>query len=130
MQNDPNIRQDPQPIPVSEVTRGPQPVRRDPQPVHRDPEPAKPKIKSFEQKLGARRHEDNWTRTPNTTGTGAIHVKSFHCRLSEEGLAFLDQAINEWLDAHPQYEVKFVQTSIGEWKSKTSEQNLIVQVWV
>lgn len=126
MQNDPKIRHEAQPIPVSEVTRGPQPVERQPQPV-----PAKPsKIKAFDQKLGGRRHEDNWTRTPNTTGTGAIHVKSFHCRLSEEGLAFLDQAINEWLDAHPQYEVKFVQTSIGEWKSKTTEQNLVVQVWV
>jgi hypothetical protein len=108
----------------------PQPVPVGPQPVNRAVEEAKPKIRAFEQQLGGRRHEDDWRRTPNTTGTGAIHVKSFHCRLNEEGLAFLDQAVNEWLDSHPQYEVKFVQTSIGEWKGKTSEPNLIVQVWV
>lgn len=93
------------------------------------PQPSS-KIRAFEQQLGGRRHEDTWKRTPNTTGTGAIHVKSFHCRLNEEGLAFLDQQVNEWLDAHPQYEVKFVQNSIGEWKGKTVEPNLVVQVWV
>lgn len=126
MPEEPKIRhQQPQPVPA---TREPQPVSREPQPVPRQDAPSK--IKAFDQKLGGRRHEDEWSRTPNTTGTGAIHVKSFHCRLSEEGLAYLDQAINEWLDAHPQYEVKFVQTSIGEWRSKTTEQNLIVQVWV
>ena len=112
-----------QPLPTHTVQRAPQAV---PQPA----EAAKPKIRAFEQQLGGRRHEDSWKRTPNTTGTGAIHVKSFHCRLNEDGLAFLDQAINEWLDSHPQYEVKFVTTSIGDWTGKIREPNLIVQVWV
>ena len=89
------------------------------------------KIRSFDQGLLGKRHEDEWSRTPNTTGTGAIHCKSFHCKLNEEGLLHLDAQINEWLDAHPQYEVKLVHSSIGEWQTKTSrEPNLIVQVWV
>lgn len=88
------------------------------------------KIRTFEQKLSAGRHEDNWNRTPNSTGTGAIHVKSFHCKLTGDSLDFLDQQINEWLDAHPQYEVKFVTTSIGTWTGKLKEPNLIVNVWV
>lgn len=88
-----------------------------------------PKIKAFEQRGGGR-HEDNWSRTPNVTGTGAIHVKSFHCKLTGESLEFLDKQVNEWLDAHPQYEVKFVTTSVGEWMGKVKEPNLIVQVWV
>ena len=88
------------------------------------------KIRAFEQKLTGGRHEDNWNRTPNVTGTGAIHVKSFHAKLTGESLEFLDQQINQWLDAHPQYEVKFVSTSVGEWTGKLKEPNLIVQVWV
>lgn len=88
------------------------------------------KIQQFEQRLGAKRHEDKWNRSPNSTGTGAIHCKSFHCKLVGESLEFLDQQINEWLDAHPQYEVKFVTSSIGEWTGKQREPNLIVQVWV
>ncbi len=87
------------------------------------------KIRMFEQRLGAK-HEDNWNRTPNVTGGGAIHVKSFHCKLTGDSLNFLDQQINEWLDAHPQYEVKFVTTSIGTWTGKLKEPNLIVNVWV
>ena len=88
------------------------------------------KIKTFEQKLRSLRHEDTWSRTPNSTGTGAIHVKSFHCKLTGDSLEFLDQQINEWLDAHPQYEVKFVTSSIGTWTGKHKEPNMIVNVWV
>ena len=91
---------------------------------------ASSKIKTFEQKLRSTRHEDSWSRTPNSTGTGAIHVKSFHCKLTGDSLDFLDQQVNEWLDAHPQYEVKLVTTSIGTWTGKLKEPNLIVNVWV
>lgn len=96
------------------------------------PEPAKPKITAFGQRIGASdtRHEDSWKRTPNTTGTGAIHCKSFHCKLSSESLEHLDRQINEWLDAHPQYEVKFVTTAVGEWQGKVREPNLVLTVWV
>ncbi len=91
-----------------------------------------PKIHAFEHKLGKdRRHEDSWTRTPNSTGTGAIHVKSFHCKLSDDAITFLDQQVNEWLDAHPQYEVKQVTSNIGEWSGKLGkEPHLVVTVWV
>src|SRR5690349_7773189 len=65
---------------------------------------APPKIQAFEQRLGGnRRHEEAWKRSPNTTGHGAIHVKTFHCKLNNESLDFMDQQVNEWLDAHPQY---------------------------
>ena len=57
-------------------------------------------------------------------------MRSFHCKMNTESLEYLDQQINEWLDEHPQYEVKFVQTSVGEWTGKTKEPNLVVQVWV
>lgn len=88
------------------------------------------KITQFEQRFSAKRHEDSWKRSPNANGTGAIHVKSFHCKLVGESLEFLDQQINEWLDAHPQYEVKFVNATVGEWTGKLKEPNLVIQVWV
>jgi len=88
------------------------------------------KIQTFTQKLNADLHEDKWNRTPNSNGTGAIHVKSFHCKLTGDSLEFLDQQINEWLDDHPQYEVKFVTSSIGTWTGKLKEPNMIINVWV
>jgi hypothetical protein len=96
------------------------------------PEEAAPKIRAFDQRLAGSgaKHEDNWNRSPNVTGTGAIHVKSFHCKLTGDSLENLDRQINEWLDSHPQYEVKFVTSSVGDWTGKLKEANLIVQVWV
>ena len=95
------------------------------------PDDAPPKIRAFDQRLSAGgKHEDSWKRSPNVTGTGAIHVRSFHCKLTGDSLENLDRQINEWLDAHPQYEVKFVTSSVGEWLGKLREPNLIIQVWV
>jgi len=85
------------------------------------------KIRALETK---KRHEEEWSRTPNTTGVGAIHVRTFHCKLTDDSLLFMDQTINEWLDAHPQYEVKFVTSSVGILTGKLKEPHLICQVWV
>lgn len=118
---------EPQPSKIVHETPGVAPAQGEGQPP--PPEQAASKIRMFEQSLGAK-HEDSWNRTPNSTGQGAIHVKSFHCKLTGDSLAFLDQQINEWLDAHPQYEVKLVTTGIGTWTGKLKEPNLIVNVWV
>lgn len=93
---------------------------------------SKPKIQAFDQRMGAgtARSEDSWKRTPNASGQGASHVKSFHCKLNTESLEYMDRQINEWLDAHPGFEVKFVNCSVGEWQGKVKEPNFIVQVWV
>jgi hypothetical protein len=92
------------------------------------------KFKPQDQRMvgsGSGKVEDSWQRAPKTTGSGASHVKSFHCKLTGESLEFMDRQINEWLDAHPDYEVKFCSTSVGEWSGKSmKEPNLIVQVWV
>lgn len=85
-------------------------------------------IRAFGEKQG--RHEDAWSRSPNVTGNGAIHCKSFNAKLRTDALEYMDQQINEWLDAHPQYEVKFVTSSVGEMKGKTTEPTLILTVWV
>ena len=51
-------------------------------------------------------------------------------KLTEDALVYMDRQINEWLDAHPEYEVKFISSSIGEFSGKVKEPNLICQVWV
>lgn len=80
---------------------------------------------------GARsRHEDKWNRKPNTTGQGAIHVKTFSGKTNEQSLEYLDQKINEWLDAHPEYEVKFATAVPGEIIGKTKEPGIFISVWV
>ncbi len=42
---------------------------------------------------------------------------------------YLDNAINEWLDQHPEVEVKFVTQSIGMFDGKIKDLALILNVW-
>ncbi len=76
------------------------------------------------------RHEDKWNRQPNVTGQGAIHVKTFVAKLRLDAMDNLDDQVNQWLDQNPEYEVKFVTTSVGDLKGKLTEQALFMNVWV
>lgn len=78
----------------------------------------------------APRHEEKWNRTPNSPGTGAIHVKTFISKLRLDAVEHMDQQINEWLDAHPQYEVKFVTSCVGTLVGKINEPAMFLSVWV
>lgn len=75
-------------------------------------------------------HEDHWQRTPNITGKGAIHVKTFITKLRLDAVDHLDTQVNEWLDAHPEYEVKFVTTTIGTLFGKNKEEAMFMNIWV
>jgi hypothetical protein len=73
--------------------------------------------------------EREFKRAANMTGTGAVHVKTFHGHLSDDGVRRLDDKINDWLEAHPTAEVKFATTTIGVWDGKTKDQAMIINVW-
>jgi hypothetical protein len=90
---------------------------------------AKPKIHGFSSG-NIKKHAENWKRKTNLTGTGATHMRTFHCKLNSESVEYMDQQINEWLDNHPDYEVKMVTTAIGEWTGKIKEPAMVVTVWV
>jgi len=77
-----------------------------------------------------KKHEESWGREPTVTGSGATHVKTFHGKLTDDSLAYMDQQINEWLDAHPELEVKFVSSTVGILSGKLKEPHLVCQVWV
>lgn len=95
---------------------------------HGAPLEAKPKIMHTQATAIAKKAD--WKRKPNADGKGATHLKTFHSRMSTEGMEILDQQINQWLDEHPELEVKIVTSCVGEWQGKLKEENLIVQVWV
>lgn len=109
------------------------PTVKPPNPSPAEQAENRPKIQHINQALMGNvntRHTDNWKRKTNLTGNGATHVRSFHCRLAPESLAAMDDQINQWLDAHPDYEVKFVSTNVGDWQGKLKEPALIVSLWV
>ncbi|MBB6430685.1 hypothetical protein [Algisphaera agarilytica] len=92
-----------------------------------------PNQKSMIQVFGEntrKAHADHWNRTPNATGSGAIHVKTFVAKLRLDAIDNLDEQVNNWLDNHPEYEVKFVTTSVGKLVGKISEDAIFMNVWV
>lgn len=108
----------------------PRPPAQDAGPISLEEVPAgggPSKIKAFTG--AAHAHDRQYKRQPVVTGSGAIRVRTFHGRLSEEGMAFMDDKINEWLDQHPEVEVKFVTTNIGTFEGKIRELALVVNVW-
>jgi len=86
-------------------------------------------IKAF-GKREATHIEDKWRRKVNVTGHGAVHCKTFVSKLRLDALEYMDTQINQWLDEHPDYEVKLVTTSVGILTGKLREEALFVNVWV
>ena len=44
-------------------------------------------------------------------------------------MEYLDNAINEWLDANPDIEVKFVTPVVNVFEGKIRENALVLNVW-
>ena len=88
--------------------------------------PAKSKI-TFGADLGMKKHD--WKRQPTATGNSAVRVKTFHAKLSDQGLEYLDEAINTFLDDHPEVDLKFVTTNVGMFDGKFKDLALVVNVW-
>jgi hypothetical protein len=63
------------------------------------------------------------------TGQGASRMRVFHSKMSDAGVRNLESAINEWLDANPDIEIKFASSTVGTWEGKHVEPHLIVSVY-
>lgn len=70
-----------------------------------------------------------WKRQPDPKQLGAIRCRLFHSKLSEAALGFMNNAINEWLDANPQVVVKFATSTIGQFEGKHTEPNIILTLF-
>jgi len=70
-----------------------------------------------------------WKRKPVVTGTGACRLKSFHAKYSDQGVEHLDDLVNEWLDSHPEIEVKFSTTTVHVFEGKIREPAIVMNVW-
>lgn len=85
------------------------------------------KIKAFGDNGPAR--VTKWTRQPAKKGDGPVRVRTFHAKLSDQGLEYLDDAINHFIDDHPEVDIKFVTTNVGMFDGKFKDLALIVNVW-
>ena len=88
-----------------------------------------PKSKIHQISAGPSIVAHSYKRQSHVNQTGAVRIRTFHCRLSEQGVEYLDQTINDWLEGHPDIEIKFSTSTVGMWDGKLKEPSLIITVW-
>ena len=90
------------------------------------------KIRAFGgggQSIGAKGlDESKYKGSLNITGDGAKRTRTFHCKLNDAALEFMDDQINDWIDAN-EVEIKFCNSTIGVFPGKNPEPHLILQIW-
>ena len=88
-------------------------------------------IKSFSGGIatGTKAKEVRFRRPVQQGVSYAIRCRSFHAKLNEASIAYLDRMINEWADAHDEIEIKFATSTIGMFEGKHADPNLIVTVF-
>jgi hypothetical protein len=62
-------------------------------------------------------------------GAAATRCRTFHAKLSDAAVAYMNTQINEWVDSDPEIEIKFAASTIGVFEGKHAEQNLIITVF-
>ena len=73
--------------------------------------------------------EAKFKRPLNPKGQNATRVRTFHAKLNDAAINYLNQQINEWVDNHEDVEIKFTNATIGVVEGKRSEPHLIITVW-
>lgn len=59
----------------------------------------------------------------------ATRCRTFHCKLNETAIAYMDRMVNEWVDAHEEIEIKFATSTIGLFEGKHADPNLIMTIF-
>lgn len=79
--------------------------------------------------LGGAHHDEKLKRPIGGPQDAATRIRTFHCKLTDAGLANMDDTINEWLDNHPNIYIKSVTSSVGVYESKTKESHLFIAMF-
>lgn len=59
----------------------------------------------------------------------ATRCRTFHGKLTQPGLAHMDDQINEWLDSHPDLYIKTCASTVGIFEGKSKEPHLLVTMF-
>ncbi len=78
---------------------------------------------------GASVDDSKLTRDLRDTGRGATRCRTFHSKLNEKAIAYMNEQINSWIDQHPEIEIKFANTTVGIFEGKHADPNLIITVF-
>jgi len=73
--------------------------------------------------------QHDYRRQLLTGSPNATRCKTFHCKLADGPIVFLNEQINDWVDAHDDIEIKFATSTIGVIEGKHVDPHLIITVF-
>jgi hypothetical protein len=78
----------------------------------------------------AGQHDDSRYKRPLAAhNQPATRVRTFHGKLTEAGVAHMDELVNEWLDGNPDVFIKSSTSSIGVFEGKSKEPHLVLTLF-
>lgn len=78
---------------------------------------------------GGHRDDSSFKRSLQPKAVGATRCRTFHCRISDGAVDFLNNQVNEWIDGHDDIVIKFATSTIGMFEGKHTEPNMILTVF-
>ena len=73
--------------------------------------------------------ESGLTRPPDPKALTATRSRTFHAKLNEGAVAYMNRQINEWSDGDADVTIKFATSTIGVFEGKKADPHLIVTVF-
>jgi hypothetical protein len=62
-------------------------------------------------------------------GQGATRCRTFHSKLNDGAVAFMNQQICQWVDDNPEISIKSATSTMGVWEGKKADPTLIITVF-
>jgi len=73
--------------------------------------------------------ETKFKRSLDPASMGATRCRTFHSKLSDNAIVFMNNQVNDWIDANPDVVIKFATSTIGVFEGKHAEPNLILTLF-
>ncbi len=88
-------------------------------------------IRSFasESQVGAAYDDEGLDREVDPRSPTATRCRTFHAKLNEGAVAFMNRQVNEWTDTSPDVTIKFATSTIGVFEGKKADPHLILTVF-
>ncbi|MFH0983021.1 MAG: hypothetical protein V2A79_15995 [Planctomycetota bacterium] len=73
--------------------------------------------------------ESGLARPADPNQACATRCRTYHAKLNDGAVAYMNREINEWVDRNPSIRIKFATSTIGVYEGKRSDPHLIVTVF-
>lgn len=71
----------------------------------------------------------HYKRPLDPKAPAATRCRTFHAKLNDGAVAYMNNQVNEWVDQNPNITIKSSSTTIGVWEAKKADPHMIVTVF-